>query len=169
VIFRYDLGSEDDGIGTRRLLDEPSYLVTRDEAEPDLAAHADDAWIAGCNRCRLHLLDMCARAGFDPKVSFTTDDFVAVQALVAAGLGVTTLPGLPLLAARNPRVHTTLLPDSTRYVLAATYGEPPEPPATTALLEALTEAAAALGARLKGRARPGGVAGREKVPSRSAT
>jgi molybdate transport repressor ModE-like protein len=169
VIFRYDLGSEDDGIGTRRLLDEPSYLVTRDEAEPDLAAHADDAWIAGCDRCRLHLLDMCARAGFDPKVSFTTDDFVAVQALVAAGLGVTTLPGLPLLAARNPRVHTTLLPDSTRYVLAATYGEPPEPPATTALLEALTEAAAALGARLKGRARPGGVAGREKVPSRSAT
>src|SRR3954469_2277854 len=169
VIFRYDLGSEDDGIGTRRLLDEPSYLVTRDEADPDLAAHADDAWIAGCDRCRLHLLDMCARAGFDPKVSFTTDDFVAVQALVAAGLGVTTLPGLPLLAARNPRVHTAVLPESTRYVLAATYGEPPEPPATTALLEALTEAAAALGARLKGRARPGGVGGREKVPSRSAT
>ena len=145
VIFRYDLEGEDDGIGTRRLLDEPSYLVTASEASPDLAAYADAAWIAGCDRCRLHLLDMCARAGFDPQISFTTDDFVAVQAMVAAGLGVTTLPGLALAAARNPSVHTAVLPGSTRYVLAATYGAPPEPPATSALLEALAEAGTALG------------------------
>jgi molybdate transport repressor ModE-like protein len=149
VIFRYDLESEDDGIGTRRLLDEPSYLVTPSEAGgADLTAFADEEWIAGCDRCRLHLLDLCSRAGFTPRVSFTTDDFVAVQALVAAGLGVTTLPGLPLLAARNPSVHTAVLPGSLRYVLAATYGEPPEPPATTALLEALSEAGASVGGRL---------------------
>jgi DNA-binding transcriptional LysR family regulator len=145
VIFRYDLEGEDDGIGTRRLLDEPSYLVTASEASPDLAAHADAEWIAGCDRCRLHLLDMCSRAGFDPKISFTTDDFVAVQAMVAAGLGVTTLPGLALAAARNASVHTAVLPGSTRYVLAATYGAPPEPPATSALLDALTAAGTALG------------------------
>jgi molybdate transport repressor ModE-like protein len=140
VIFRYDRESEEEGIGTRRLLDEPSYLVTAERADPDLAAYADADWIAGCDRCRLHLLDMCARAGFNPRVSFTTDDFVAVQALVAAGLGVTTLPGLPLLAARNPTVHATVLPGSTRHVLAATYGQPPEPPATAALLTALAQA-----------------------------
>ncbi|HZE32464.1 MAG TPA: LysR family transcriptional regulator [Actinoallomurus sp.] len=145
VIFRYDLEGEEDGIGTRRLLDEPSYLVTASEASPDLAAYADAEWIAGCDRCRLHLLDMCARAGFDPKVSFTTDDFVAVQAMVTAGLGVTTLPGLALAAARNPSVHTVVLPGSTRYVLAATYGAPPEPPATSALLDALAEAGTAMG------------------------
>jgi molybdate transport repressor ModE-like protein len=150
VIFRYDLEGEDDGVGTRRLLDEPSYLVTPSETGDDLAAFADAEWIAGCDRCRLHLLEMCAKAGFTPRVSFTTDDFVAVQALVAAGLGVTTLPGLPLLAARNPSVHTSLLPGSVRYVLAATYGEPPEPPATTALLEALSEAGASMGGRLAG-------------------
>jgi molybdate transport repressor ModE-like protein len=150
VIFRYDLESEDDGIGTRRLLDEPSYLVTPSEtAGTDLAAFADAEWIAGCDRCRLHLLDLCAKAGFTPHVSFTTDDFVAVQALVAAGLGVTTLPGLPLLAARNPSVHTAMLPGSVRYVLAATYGEPPEPPATTALLETLSEAGASMGGLLE--------------------
>ena len=142
VIFRYDLDSEDDGVVTRRMLLEPSYLVTAEPAPPDLTAQSEAEWIAGCDRCRLHLLDMCAKAGFTPRVSFTTDDFVAVQAMVAAGLGVTTLPGLPLLAARNPSVHATVLPDSTRYVLAATYGSPPEPPATAALLEALTEAAA---------------------------
>jgi molybdate transport repressor ModE-like protein len=165
VIFRYDLDDEDDGVATRRVLDEPSYLVTPGEAPPtlktaapadpgvgsaaersgpDLAAYADAEWIAGCDRCRLHLLDICSRAGFTPRVSFTTDDFVAVQAMIAAGLGVTTLPGLPLLAARNPAVCATVLPGSMRYVLAATYGEPPEPPATTVLLDALTEAGAEL-------------------------
>ncbi|GAB2819404.1 LysR family transcriptional regulator [Actinoallomurus bryophytorum] len=148
VIFRYDLEGEDDGITTRRLLDEPSYLVTASEAletSPDLAAFSDAEWIAGCDRCRLHLLDMCSRAGFDPKISFTTDDFVAVQAMVAAGLGVTTLPGLALAAARNPSVHSVVLPGSTRYVLAATYGAPPEPPATSALLDALATPGTAMG------------------------
>jgi molybdate transport repressor ModE-like protein len=142
VIFRYDPGREDEGVTTRRLLNEPSYLVTSGGGRPDLAACADAEWIAGCDRCRQHLLEMCSRAGFEPRISFTTDDFVAVQALVAAGLGVTTLPGLTLEAARNPSVHTVALPGSTRYVLAATYGEPPEPPATAALLDALGETAA---------------------------
>ncbi len=140
VIFRYDAGVEDDGIASHLLLEEPSYLVTATKAPPDLAACADEEWIAGCDRCRRHLLEMCARAGFDPRISFTTDDFVAVQALVAAGLGVTALPGLTLEAARNPSVHAVELPEATRYVLAATYGEPPEPPATAALLESLREA-----------------------------
>lgn len=139
VIFRYDTGGENDGVTTRRLLDEPSYLVTPGPAEPDLSGRAGDDWIAGCDRCRRHLLEMCAQAGFEPRISFTTDDFVAVQALVAAGLGVTTLPALTLEAARNPSVHAVALPGSTRYVMAATYGEPPEPPATAALLTALRE------------------------------
>jgi molybdate transport repressor ModE-like protein len=143
VIFRYDPGAEEDDIRTLRLLDEPSHLVTADDAGPDLAAYADAEWIAGCDRCRRHLLEMCEDSGFSPRISFTTDDFVAVQALVAAGLGVTALPALALEAARNPGVRTVALPGSTRYVLAATYGEPPEPPATAALLDALCESTGA--------------------------
>jgi hypothetical protein len=38
-------------------------------------------------------------------------------------------------------VITTELPGSKRHIYAATYGEPPDPPATAALLEALTDAA----------------------------
>jgi DNA-binding transcriptional LysR family regulator len=139
VVFRYDPDHEDDGVTVRSLLDEPSYLVTREETRPELVSCAEATWIAGCDRCRRHLLEMCAQAGFEPRISFTTDDFVAVQALVAAGLGVTTLPGLTLEAARNPSVHAVALPGWTRHVLAATYGEPPEPPATAALLDALRE------------------------------
>jgi hypothetical protein len=38
----------------------------------------------------------------------------------------------------------TELPGWERHIYAATYGEPPDPPATAALLAALTEVAATL-------------------------
>lgn len=138
VIFRYDdTAPEDEGIRLLPLLDDPSYLVTSGRTG-DLSTHRDARWIGGCDRCRSHLLDLCARAGFEPEIAFTTDDIVAVQALVAAGMGVTALPGLALQAHRHPKVNAVELPGSTRHVYAATYGEPPDPPATTALLTALT-------------------------------
>jgi molybdate transport repressor ModE-like protein len=143
VIFRYDDSvPEDDGIATHRLLEDPTYLVAAERPTTELAAYANGPWIAGCDRCRMHLLELCAQTGFEPSIAFTTDDFVAVQAMVAAGLGVAALPGLALRAARHPDVRVVALPDSPRYVLAATYGSPPHPPATGALLAALSEAAA---------------------------
>ena len=107
----------------------------------DLARLSGQRWIAGCDRCREHLLRQCAVAGFTPKVSFTTDDFVAVQALVMAGLGVATLPAMALQAARNPGVRTVRLRGSRRSVVAVRYGEPPDPPATALLLDVLRVAA----------------------------
>jgi len=117
----------------------------------DLARLADQRWIGGCDRCREHLLSQCALAGFTPRIAFTTDDFVAAQALVTAGLGVTLLPGLALRAARNPGVRTARLRGTRRCVVAVRYGEPPDPPATGVLLEALRLAAAEVPAR----SRPG--------------
>jgi DNA-binding transcriptional LysR family regulator len=141
VIFRYDdTAPEDNGISMVHLFDDPSYLVTPPGRPSDgLAGHAGSEWIAGCDRCRSHLLDICAKAGFQPRLSFTSDDIVAVQALVAAGMGVTLLPGLALRAHRHPGVATTEIPGSTRHVYAAVYGEPPHPPATQALLAALAK------------------------------
>lgn len=148
LVFRHEPDAVNRGARATMLLDEPVCLVTRAGqggspagTRPDLAAHANEQWIAGCDRCRSHLLQQCARAGFTPKIAFTTDDYVAVQALVAAGLGVTTLPSLALRAARHPGVAAAPLPRARRYVYAMTYGEPPDPPATARLLDALTTAA----------------------------
>ncbi|WP_239453308.1 MULTISPECIES: LysR family transcriptional regulator [Microbacterium] len=58
----------------------------------EVGALADDDWIAGCPRCRGHLLELCGRAGFAPRIAFETDNFVAVEGLVAQGIGVATLP-----------------------------------------------------------------------------
>jgi DNA-binding transcriptional LysR family regulator len=139
----------EEGTRGRLLLDEPVHLVTPASpahgtaaARPrELAAYAEHRWIAGCERCRSYLIRQCALAGFTPKVAFTTDDYVAVQALVAAGLGVTTLPGLCLRAARHPGIAATVLPGARRHVFAVTYGDPPDPPATTRLLDVLAQAA----------------------------
>ena len=112
----------------------------------DLARYAGHRWIAGCDRCRVNLITQCSLAGFTPKIAFTTDDYVAVQALVAAGLGVATLPDLALRAARHPAIRTAELPGVRRHVFALLYGEPPDPPATTRLIEALSAAAGGLAA-----------------------
>lgn len=136
---------DDGGVRQVLLLSEPVYLVAPEEVAGDrLIDHVGRRWIAGCERCQAHLLRACAAAGFTPDVRFTTDDYVAVQELVAAGLGVTTLPALALLAHRNPRVRVARLPDDRREVTAAVYGEAPDPPPTAALLAHLTAAAAAL-------------------------
>jgi hypothetical protein len=52
-------------------------------------------------------------------------------------MGVGTLPGLALQAYRTPGIHATEIAGNARHIFAVTYGEPPDPPATTALLKIL--------------------------------
>jgi len=107
-----------------------------------LAGYADHRWVAGCDRCQDALRTLCRAAGFSPDIAVSTDDYVAAQALVAAGLGVAILPELALRALRHPGVSATRLPGTRRQVLTTTYGAPPESQAATALLAALSSAAA---------------------------
>ncbi|MGH3254869.1 MAG: LysR family transcriptional regulator [Streptosporangiaceae bacterium] len=133
------------GLRERLVLDEPVHLVVSahaaDPPEPDLSRYARHRWIAGCDRCRAPLLRQCALAGFVPKIAFTTDDYVAVQALVAADLGVSTLPALCLRAVQHPGATTVPLAGVRRHVFAVRYGDPPDPAAVTALIDALRAAA----------------------------
>ena len=73
----------------------------------DLAALGEDPWIAGCPRCRGHLLELADAAGFTPRIAFETDNFVAVEGMVAQGLGVALLPALALASSpRHPGIIT---------------------------------------------------------------
>ncbi len=141
IIFRYDeTEAEPAGVRLHHLLDDPLYLLSL-RGGGKIAALHDATWIAGCERCRSHLLSLCAEAGFEPRIGYSSDDMVVMQALVAAGLGVTTLPGMALRAHRAEGIVASELPGSQRHVYAATYGEPPDPPAIAAVLAALAEAA----------------------------
>jgi DNA-binding transcriptional LysR family regulator len=144
LIFRHlDTPHEDEGFRLTHLLDDPLHLLSR---EPDqrLADQRDSLWVGGCERCRATLVAACERVGFSPRIAYSTDDMVVVQSLVAAGMGVGTLPGLALLAHRVPGVHATMLPGETRQVFAVTYGEPPDPPATAAVVAILESVAGVL-------------------------
>lgn len=137
LIFRHaDTPLEEDGFRLVHLLDDPLYLIS-DRPAPRLEEHRDSAWVGGCERCRAALTTVCERAGFSPRIAYSSDDMVVIQALVAAGMGVATIPGLALEAHRTQGIHTTELPDSTRRIYAVTYGDPPDPPATAALIEIL--------------------------------
>ena len=143
IIFRYDnTEPEPSGVRLHHLLDDSVYVLST-RREGGLATLRDATWIAGCERCRGHLLSVCAEAGFDPRIGYSSDDMVVIQAWVAAGLGVATQTGLALRAHETGGVVATELPGAKRYIYAATYGEPPDPPATAALVAALAEAAAA--------------------------
>ena len=134
---------ENEGFRLTHLLDDPVYLIT-DRPDQRLEDHRDSAWVGGCERCRAATITACERAGFAPRIAFTCDDTVIAQALVAAGIGVAIVNGLALHAHRTPGVHATRLAESPRRIYAATYGDPPDPPATTALIEILASTAMTL-------------------------
>jgi DNA-binding transcriptional LysR family regulator len=139
LIFRYDDTPPPGDIRATRLFDDPMHLLSLEPGQT-LTDHRDSAWIAGCEHCRREFADACGKAGFTPHIAYTTDDVIVEQALVAAGMGVTTMPGLALRTHRLPGIQATPLRDFRRRVYLATYGDPPDPPAATAFITALHHA-----------------------------
>lgn len=102
---------------------------------------AGERWIAGCPRCRTHLVGLCARAGFAPRIDFATDDYPAVVGLVAAGVGVTVLPRLALESVRARGVAVVALrPGVRREVVALTLPDLAHVPAVDVMLGRLARA-----------------------------
>ncbi|MFC1433106.1 LysR family transcriptional regulator [Streptacidiphilus sp. N1-3] len=105
---------------------------------------AGEQWIAGCPQCRGHLVDMCAEAGFAPRIDFATDDYPAVLGLVAAGLGVAVLPELALASARSTGVSVLPLASGVfREIVALTLPDLAQVPAVALMLDRLSQAAPA--------------------------
>lgn len=136
-------------VSTVLLEDEVRLAVPRthplaEAGEVGLADVGSESWIAGCPRCRGHLLSLARRSGFSPTVSYETEDYVAVLGLVGEGLGVALVPDLILAAAKHDGVATlSLKPASRRVITAVTTEDLQRVPAVKATLEALDESAAA--------------------------
>lgn len=136
LVFRYaESPGDDEEFRLVHLRDDPIYLISQ-RAGDDLARHRDSSWIGGCDRCQEELFAVCGQAGYAPSIASLSDDMVVVQSMVAAGLGVATLPGLALQAHRRADVEATET-GVHRRIYAATYGAPPDPPAVAAVLGAL--------------------------------
>ncbi|MET8573797.1 LysR family transcriptional regulator [Streptomyces sp. NPDC005012] len=102
---------------------------------------AGEPWIAGCPRCRGQLVQVCAEAGFTPRIDFATDDYPAVAGLVGAGLGVAVLPRLAVESVRGRGVREVRVePAVRREIVALTLPDLEHVPAVAATLAQLERA-----------------------------
>jgi molybdate transport repressor ModE-like protein len=136
----------DSDLEVEPLFDDELLLVLPPSSETratTLADLKDETWIAGCERCRAHLLHLSAQAGFQPRIAYATDDYVTVQSLVAVGLGVTVLPSLALSAHRRDDVRVVRMEmEATRQIAAAVLPGPRRPPTVDAMIDGLRVASA---------------------------
>ncbi len=133
------------------LLTESMHLaVPRDhpragEAIVALTDLADEPWLSGVgpSSCREVVVRACREAGFDPEISYESDDYAVLQGLVAAGLGVTFLPDLALTMLRPDLVVVPTKPEAPkRRIWAATRSVGARSPATDAMVSILADVSA---------------------------
>jgi DNA-binding transcriptional LysR family regulator len=139
-----------EGMTRVELLEDPMYLaLPRDHrlagrAKLRLGDLRDEAWVqtSRSSPCARHVVRSCHAAGFEPNVSFESDDYQTVQGLVAAGVGVALIPELALSVERDDVAIRALSPNPpVRQVIAATPGGADLVPAAPAMLGILEGAA----------------------------
>jgi DNA-binding transcriptional LysR family regulator len=132
------------------LLEDPMYLALPREhrlaskSRLRLSELQAEAWVqtSSSSPCARHVVRCCHAAGFEPTVSFESDDYQTVQGLVAAGVGVALIPELALSVVREDIVIRALSPaPPVRQVIAATPEGARLVPAAPAMLTVLGHAA----------------------------
>lgn len=124
-----------EGVALRHLLDDP--LLVALPTGHRLAARrtirltelAGESWIAGSTTVEDTLIGACLRSGFRPTVRYVVQEWTAKQGLVAAGLGITLVPGLAAGAVRPDILVRRLRTEEVtpRAVHAATAERAPTP------------------------------------------
>jgi DNA-binding transcriptional LysR family regulator len=131
LLFEFEGVGERLEAGIRRfpLLDDPLHLALPGShtlaSRPQLRLEdlREEAWVqtSANSPCARHVVRSCHAAGFEPRVSFESDDYQTVQGLVAEGVGVALIPRLALAGAREDIRIRELSPSSpVRKVFAAT-------------------------------------------------
>ena len=141
-----------DGLQIEHLLDDHMWvslpadhpLATRPTV--DLIDLRDEDWMFAClsGTCADSnvVLRACRDAGFQPRIAYQSDDYFAIQGLVASGMGVALIPGLGLASTRDDvAVRPVKGRPPHRRVAAVTAGEPTGGAIPT-MLECLRDAGA---------------------------
>jgi len=152
LVFKFAGVGERLGVGLRtvELLEDPMHVVL--PADHPLARKRAlklgdlrrEDWVQTSepSPCARHVVRLCLTAGFEPNVTFESDDYETVQGLVAAGVGVALVPRLALTHVHPGIVVRELSPRSpARTVVAATMAGPGVAPAARTMLRILTDVA----------------------------
>jgi len=101
---------------------------------------ADEDWLCGampCS-CRFQVINLCRDAGFEPRITFQSEDYEVIKRFVAGGLGVSILPEL---AGGHPGIElrTVRGQKPVRRVWAVTRESEARPPAAEQMLGIVRE------------------------------
>jgi DNA-binding transcriptional LysR family regulator len=138
------------GLRSVMLLEDPMYVALPAEhalAEKRALTLADlrkEDWVqtSASSPCARHVVRSCVAAGFEPHVTFESDDYETVQGLVAAGVGVALIPRLALTHVHAGILVRSLAPRSpARKVVAATMAAPGVAPAAKTMIRVLADVA----------------------------
>jgi DNA-binding transcriptional LysR family regulator len=137
------------GVHTVTLLDDPMDVALPGEHRLAskrglrLADLRGEDWVQTSvqSPCARHVVRLCIAAGFEPNVTFESDDYETVQGLVAAGVGVALIPRLALSHVHPGIVVRELSPRPARKVIAATVDGPELAPAAQTMIGILADVA----------------------------
>lgn len=152
LLFEFPGVRERPGVGLRAvdLLEDPMHVALpaahalADKPELSLADLRTEDWVqtSAESPCARHVVRSCLAAGFEPNVTFESDDYETVQGLVAAGVGVALIPRLALTRVHPGIVVRELAPRSpARSVIAATMSGPGVAPAAEPMISVLADVA----------------------------
>jgi DNA-binding transcriptional LysR family regulator len=140
---------DEEGVDKVHLLDDPMYVALpiahplAQEPKVRLEELASDPWIGGLSGGHpdaLIVLRACHAAGFEPRIAFHSDDYLAIQGFIAAGMGVSLIPDLALLATREDVAIRAVAGSAPfRTVQAATMQGAYRSPAVDAMISVLLE------------------------------
>lgn len=152
LLFEFEGVGERLSAGMRRfeLFEDPLHLAMRhdhpfaERKELRLEDLRGESWVqtSAASPCARHVIRSCHAAGFEPAVSFESDDYQTVQGLVAAGVGMALIPQLALSTVRPDIRVRPLHPRSpVRKIFAATPRAAAATPAVATMLDVLRQAA----------------------------
>ena len=156
LLFEFPGARERPGAGLRTvtLLEDSMHVVLpdshplADKAALTLGDLREEDWVqtSAPSPCARHVVRSCLGAGFEPNVTFESDDYETVQGLIAAGVGVALIPRLALTRVHPGIVVRQLAPNSpARKVVAATIGGPAVAPAANTMVRILKDVASSYG------------------------
>jgi DNA-binding transcriptional LysR family regulator len=138
------------GLRTVTLLEDPMHVALpgdhrlASKRALRLSDLREEDWVqtSASSPCARHVVRLCLAAGFEPNVTFESDDYETVQGLVAAGVGVALVPRLALSHVHPGVAVRALSPRSpARKVVAATMSGPGVAPAARTMLKILSDVA----------------------------
>jgi DNA-binding transcriptional LysR family regulator len=150
LLFKFPGVTEqlDGGLRTVPLLEDPMHVALPVEhplagkRALRLADLRDEDWVqtSAASPCARHVVRLCLGVGFEPRVTFESDDYETVQGLVAAGVGVALVPRLALTHVHPRIVVRELSPRSpARKVVAVTMRGPAIAPAARTMMKILAD------------------------------